>query len=241
MLKINPEKACENCPNRDPIWGQKLQQWRSQRAHTYFLCACWLYAVPRSQNGSQNDPKIDSKRVPTSMFFRNMFVHFFVMFMFNLASRPGRLLFFFVVKSNSNKKDRQGKATQEKTQDQTSPRQDQTDRTEQAETRQDKTKKRPFQNSLLGVQMLVLGPQRYFWVSIIASFTIVAPVFWVSIIARTLVAPSWVQVGPRLLYWCRGCQGGPKFASSRSMPLRFIRNATPNHFGGPKWGQNKDA
>ena len=81
--------------------------------------------------------------------------------------------------------------------------------------------------------MLVLGPQRYFWVSIIASFTIVAPVFWISTIARTLVAPSWVQVGPRLLYWCRGCQGGPKFASSRSMPLRFIRNATPNHFGDP--------
>ena len=110
-----------------PIWGQKLQQWRSQRAHTYFLCACWLYAVPRSQNGSQNDPRIDSKRVPTSMFFRNIFVHFFIMFMFNLASRPGRLLFSFVVKSNNNKKDRQGKATQEKTQDQTSPRQDQTD------------------------------------------------------------------------------------------------------------------
>ena len=89
-------------------------------------------------------------------------------FIFNFVSRPGRLLFSLVVKGNNNNKnkERQGEATQEKTQDQTSPRQDQTDRTEQAETRQDKTKKRPFQNSLLGVQMLVLGPQRYFFLGL---------------------------------------------------------------------------
>ena len=146
------------------------------------------------------DPKIDSKWVPKSMIFVICLDRFCADSMFNFACRPGRLLFSFVVKGNNNKKERQGKATQEKTQDQTSPRQDQADRTEQAETRQDKTKKRPSQNSFLVVQMLVLGPQKYFWVSIIASFTIVAPVFWVSIIARTLVAPSWVQVGPRLLY-----------------------------------------
>ena len=57
-----------------------------------------------------------------------IFVSIFVLFMFNFVSRPGRLLFSLVVKgSNNNKKKRQGKATQEKTQDQTSPREDQTD------------------------------------------------------------------------------------------------------------------
>ena len=171
--------------------------------------------------------------------FRYIFEYIIVIVIFNFVSRPGRLLFSLVVKGNNNKKKRKtrrGNTREDPRPDKPKARPDRQNR-----TRQDKTKKRPSQNSFLGVQMLVLGPQKYFWVSIIASFTIVAPVFWVSIIARTLVAPSWVQVGPRLLYWCKGCQGLPKFASSRSMPLRFIRNATPNHFGGPKWGQNKDA
>ena len=62
--------------------------------------------------------------------------------MFNFVSRPGRLLFSFVVKGNNNEKERQGEARQEKTrQDKPKARPDRKNRTRQDDrARKDKTK-----------------------------------------------------------------------------------------------------
>ena len=106
---------------------------KPKSTHLFFCAHVGYMQSPGLKMGPKMTPKLTQNGSQHRCFFRNIFVHFFVMLMFNLASRPGRLLFFFVVKSNNNnnKKNKQGKAIQEKTQDQTSPRQDQTDRTEQ--------------------------------------------------------------------------------------------------------------
>ena len=75
--------------------------------------------LQKPHNGSQNDPKIDD--------FLSYVCTYFCHFLCLLFSRPSRILFSLVLQSNNNKS-KQGKATQEKTQDQTCPRQDQTDR-----------------------------------------------------------------------------------------------------------------
>ena len=61
------------------------------------------------------------------------FVTFYVQFYF--LARQITVLPRRKEATTTKKKERQGKATQEKTQDQTSPRQDQTDRTEQDKLR----------------------------------------------------------------------------------------------------------
>ena len=66
------------------------------------------------------------KTTPKSMIFCLMFAHILSFFMPTFVSRPSGILFSLVLQSNNKQK--QGKATQEKTQDQTCPRQDQTDR-----------------------------------------------------------------------------------------------------------------
>ena len=67
------------------------------------VCVCMLEPGDKIyQNGSQNDPKIDSKLTLKSMIF----VIFFAGSMFNFVFWPGGLLFFLVVKGNNNKKER---------------------------------------------------------------------------------------------------------------------------------------
>ena len=83
-------------------------------------------------NGSQNDPQI-----AIFVLCLRIFLSFF---MPTFVSRPGRILFSLVLQSNHNKQ-KQGKATQEKTQDQTCPRQDQTDRSSCHHARPKSTRK----------------------------------------------------------------------------------------------------
>ena len=68
------------------------------------VCVCMLEPGDKIyQNGSQNDPNVDSKLTLKSMIF----VICFAGSMFNVVFWPGGLLFFLlVVKGNNNKKER---------------------------------------------------------------------------------------------------------------------------------------
>ena len=67
------------------------------------VCVCMLEPGDKIyQNGSQNDPKIDSKLTLKS----TIFVILFADSMFNSVFWPGGLLVFLVVKGNNNKKER---------------------------------------------------------------------------------------------------------------------------------------
>ena len=85
----------------------------------------WIYVLWRNpvSKPSQRVPKWPQNR----WFFVRVLHIFLSFFIDHFVSRPGRLLFSLVVQGNNNKP-KQGKATQEETQDQTCPRQDQTHR-----------------------------------------------------------------------------------------------------------------
>ena len=98
-------------PNGVPSWRQIFQKggqtWRAKN-----VCVCMLEPGDKIyQNGSQNDPKIDSELTLKS----TIFVIFFADSMFNFVFWPGGLLFFSRRKRQQQKrKMKQGKTREDK-------------------------------------------------------------------------------------------------------------------------------
>ena len=99
-------------PNGVPSWRQIFQKggqtWRAKN-----VCVCMLEPGDKIyQNGSQNDPKIDSKLTLKS----TIFVILFADSMFNFVFWPGGLLFFSRRKrqQQQKRKMKQGKTREDK-------------------------------------------------------------------------------------------------------------------------------